>query len=459
MKRLFLISLILIVFITISTVSADENNTLLKSDSNPVEDIEVSYGDIYGDVLPNKDNTYDLYISNIPNKCEADEFNLFIDNENVNYKVIEYSKDFNQLYGQYKYNFTQSKHNLKVEFTGNDHYNAHTKSFDFEVTPAIIYIPKTVTDGISMDRSVEVYLAENINGELKIIADGKEFQTKYISESRNLFPLESLGFGTHNIKVTFKNITKTRKIDVTYYFQADFYGDELITVTLPWNHEKTPNIYIDGEKYEYNADGITYTKIGTHNLVATYPGDSKYPAKTINATFTVRGEDKIVSQKSKIVMYYKDSKKAKFIVYGLDKITVKINSYTKTINVKNNTAIFTIPVLKPGSYKIVAKAKLLYAQTDLVVKHVLSIAKSSVKKSAKKLTLTATLKSGKTPIKYKKVTFIFKGKKYIKKTNSKGIAKVTITKSVLNKLKVGSKVIYKAIYGKDRVKRTVKVLK
>jgi hypothetical protein len=83
-----------------------------------------------------------------------------------------------------------------------------------------------------------------------------------------------------------------------------------------------------------------------------------------------------------------------------------------------------------------------------------------VKKSAKKLVLTATLKKGKKAIKGKWITFKFKGKTYKKvKTNKKGIAKLTIKKSVLKKLKVGKKVTYHATYLKDTVKRTAKVKK
>ena len=82
-----------------------------------------------------------------------------------------------------------------------------------------------------------------------------------------------------------------------------------------------------------------------------------------------------------------------------------------------------------------------------------------VKKSAKKLVLTATLKKGSAAVKSKKITFKFNGKTYKAKTNKKGIAKVTIKKSVLKKLKVGKKVKYQASYSKLKVKKTAKVKK
>lgn len=82
-----------------------------------------------------------------------------------------------------------------------------------------------------------------------------------------------------------------------------------------------------------------------------------------------------------------------------------------------------------------------------------------VKKSAKKLVLTAKLTKGKTLIKGKKITFKFNGKTYKAKTKKNGIAKVTIKKTVLKKLKVGKKVKYLAKYSTLTVKKTAKVLK
>ena len=91
----------------------------------------------------------------------------------------------------------------------------------------------------------------------------------------------------------------------------------------------------------------------------------------------------------------------------------------------------------PGNYKISAAALGLTVTKKITVKKVLSLKK--VKKSAKELTLTATLKKGKTPMKGEKITFKLNGKKYAAKTNRNGVAKVAIKKKTLEKLKTGQK--------------------
>ena len=59
--------------------------------------------------------------------------------------------------------------------------------------------------------------------------------------------------------------------------------------------------------------------------------------------------------------------------------------------------------------------------------------------------------------KKKLIKFTFKGKTYKAKTNKKGIAKVTVKKAVINKLKKGKTYKAKVAYKKDYVKTTVKV--
>ena len=89
----------------------------------------------------------------------------------------------------------------------------------------------------------------------------------------------------------------------------------------------------------------------------------------------------------------------------------------------------------------------------------LTLKKSVVKRSAKKLVLKATLKINGKAAKGKIIKFKFNGKTYKAKTNKKGVAKVTIKKKVLRKLKIGKKVKIQAAYNKTVKKFTARVKK
>ena len=95
-------------------------------------------------------------------------------------------------------------------------------------------------------------------------------------------------------------------------------------------------------------------------------------------------------------------------------------------------------------------------KNTLTVKHVLKAKKVTVKKKAKKFVLKATLKINGKKVKGGKVTFKFNGKTY-KATTKKGIAKVTLKKNVIKKLKKGKKYTVKVTYLKDTIKSAVKV--
>ena len=137
----------------------------------------------------------------------------------------------------------------------------------------------------------------------------------------------------------------------------------------------------------------------------------------------------------------------------------------KSVKITKQTTKITLPNIfdKPGKNTITAVWKTNYGSgkksMKITVDHFVILKTVKVQKSAKKLTLQATLKKGNTQLKNKQVTFKFNGKTYKAKTNSKGIAKVIIKSNVLKKLKAGKKVTYQATYLKDTVKKTVKVQK
>ncbi len=150
-------------------------------------------------------------------------------------------------------------------------------------------------------------------------------------------------------------------------------------------------------------------------------------------------------------------------------ISVIINGKEYTSSYFTGKGSLTIPGLADGTYKAVvtysgdykypAVSKTITFKKTSKEKVSLTLKKVKVKKSAKKLVLTATLKINKKAAKGKTIKFKFNKKTFKAKTNKKGVAKVTIKKKFLKKLKVGKKVKIQASYGKTVKKLTVKVKK
>ena len=250
-------------------------------------------------------------------------------------------------------------------------------------------------------------------------------------------------------------------ISITAKFMDD-YGVELFNEEISFDFDGT--LYkglIDNNKGLFKLT-LSKLSIGTHTVILQNPVTFEEVLITINVVSRFSGD-------SNVNMYYADGSSFKARIYGKDGkpvganqiVTIKLNKHTYKVKTNSKGYItFKIPnTVKPGSYALTASYAGETIKHTVKVKKVLKLAKVKVKKSAKKLIIKATLKKGKTPIKNKKLTFKFNGRKYPAKTNKKGIAKITVKKAVLKKLKAGKKVKYQVTYLKNTVKISVKVKK
>lgn len=250
-------------------------------------------------------------------------------------------------------------------------------------------------------------------------------------------------------------------------------SDVVINITSPQSAGKIV-VTIDSVNFKTTVDSGNVTlsipnlKVGSYEAVITFEGDSLYFGENKTVSFTVFTDPVIVAKNSIVV--YASKGKYSVKVYGTDgklatntKVIIKLGNVQvgKVFTNPKGIASYTIKAV-PGTYKITATSLGKSVTKRLVVKHLLTLKKTTLKKSAKKLTLQASLaKVNGKYLKNKQITFRINGKKVaVAKTNKKGIAIITIKNpNVVKNLKVGKNVKYQATYLKDTVTKTTKIKK
>ena len=227
------------------------------------------------------------------------------------------------------------------------------------------------------------------------------------------------------------------------------------------------NFTINGKTITAFTDADGVAKFEITDVPGTYEVTTAYNNQTCKNSVAVNlnpGTCKITENKDIKVDYDGDKYFSVKIVSADGKVAASGVSVKFTINGKSTTVttdVNGIAKIKitdvPKKYTMTTTFNGNSVKNTVTVKQVLKAKKVTVKKTAKKFTLKATLKINGKKVKGKKITFKFNGKTYKAKTNKKGIAKVTIKKNVIKKLKKGKKYTVKVTYKKDTIKTTFKV--
>ena len=339
---------------------------------------------------------------------------------------------------------------------------------------------------IAIDENAEipVTLPSNATGTVKVKLDNGEYVSSLLNGSCIII-LPKLQSGNYSVKITYSgddnyasNKTKINvhvksaslnAHDMVRGYNSDYdYQVKLIDENGNGISNKLISFTVMSNQYYAitNGDGFAGVKAnlnaGTYNVTVS-------SAIAGNSTVTLKILKRFENT-SNLNVYYASNANYKVRIIGDDgnpetegqNVTVLIDNKMKSYKTDKNGFI-TVEIdknFKVGTHTIKIQYRNASVKNKVAVKHLLALKSATVKKSAKKLVLTASLaKVNGKYLKNKKITFKFNGKTYKSNTNSKGIAKGTIKSSVLKMLKAGKKVSYQAIYLKDTVKRTAKILK
>ena len=220
---------------------------------------------------------------------------------------------------------------------------------------------------------------------------------------------------------------------------------------------QTVTIVFAGKTYNLNTDGNGRIIINNTLKPGTYKVTIKNPDTLEEKSQTIKVLKRIAENKN-LVMYYGAGSSYKVRVYDdygriAKNVTVKfkINGKTYSRRTNSNGYAYLKISLKPKKYAISATYKGFIVKNNVTVKSTV-ITKNITKKKAKTIKFTAKLVNSKGKIlKYKYIKFKFKSKIYKRKTNSKGIATLS-----LNNLKRGKYTVY-STYGKLTIKNTIRI--
>ena len=216
-------------------------------------------------------------------------------------------------------------------------------------------------------------------------------------------------------------------------------------------------IVFGGKSYKLKTDANGIVKITNHLKPGSYTIKVKNPKTSEVKTHKIKVLARI-DQNKNMTMYYGAGKYYKVRVldnYGriAKKVTVKFTLNGKTYYKKTNSkGIASLKIsLKPKTYTVSATYKGFTVKNRIKV--IPLITKNISRNKAKTIKFTAKLVNSKGKVlRNKIITFKLGAVKYKRKTNSKGIATVS-----LKNLKKGKYYIY-STYGKLTVKNTIKII-
>ena len=330
------------------------------------------------------------------------------------------------------------------------------------------------------DEKISLMLPKDAEGNLIVNYNKHNIVVPVINGSASV-PLNDWGVGTYSVAASYDGddydveecefgITiypkttypKTMKVNEDKYIIFELNKDAIgsFVVSVDWDFYYGVNV-VDG----FAKVPLSKLDDGEWGIGVEYTGSTESDMEWEFDIEILPVPPKLIAKNVK--MNYLDGNMFSVQVYGTngrpavdELVEIYIgNKYYEKWTDKNGFAKVKI-TSPPGKYKVkVNYDDEVKITKSLLVKKTLRLSTAKVKKSAKQLVLKATLKQGKKPIKNKKITFKFNGKKLTAKTNKKGVATVTFSKSVLKKLKVGKKVKYQATYVKETVKKVAKVKK
>ena len=367
---------------------------------------------------------------------------------------------------------SEGNYSFQASYEGNENFSKSSCEGKFIVRDTLLNVNLTAKDVVKYYKGSEqliIYLKSEsgkaiVGGTIHVKLNGKEFEISTDSSGKAVLDL-NLPSGNYVALIFFNETDRYRSASTNASINISKTVEGIDVIKLYGTGTQYFAIFCDSNGKALGNTKVTF-KIGSNSVTTkTLPnGISKLNINFKVGSYTIEAKNPVTGEKAYnnilifkrlagnkgFSQYYGAGKNYKVRAYGDNGkpvgagVVVKIKINGKSYKVKTNKkgyALFKIK-LKPKTYTITATYKGYKVSNKIKVKSTI-ITKNLYKKKSKTAKFKAKLVNKKG-----------KGKKYVVKTNKKGIAAITIKSS----LKVGK---YKIVtsYGKLKVSNKIVVKK
>ena len=273
-------------------------------------------------------------------------------------------------------NETPGIHEITVTYSGDDQYNSKTVESSVVIPKYDAPIDVDAKDiNVGETLNVEITLPEGATGTVTVEIDGQEYSAT-VEGGKVIIPVLDLTAGDKTLVVKYSgddnylaNVTTVQftvsKLSSTISASAkdtSLGNDVVINVEVPKDATGRVLVNIGGVGYYGDIINgrakvfIPDLPIGSYTATVTYEGDDRYlPSDSVTVSFSVTKADAPMSAYGTSIEVGEDG----IITVTLPDdatgtVTLKIDGKTYVMEVKDGKAVFVIPGLAPGDYKIVA---------------------------------------------------------------------------------------------------------
>ncbi len=370
-----------------------------------------------------------------------------------------------------------------VTYTGSDNYNPCVESVNFTVNK----IDSSTNTFVEL-KNGDVYINVLTTGEdsvAYVIFNGTNY-TCNITGGQGMIMITGLDAGYYdanltyvgnkyyNPSISYVNFVIGDKIDSSIFVNTSdvVYGNDVLINVRTDCDDSIVYVIVNGQIFEGNIiDGIGLIRVsgldtGNYELNVTYKGSDIYKPCVASVNFTVNPQSTCIrANDASYIINYGGTYKVNFdpLLEGVN-ITFTINgkNISSTLTDKSGIAVINLSPsqlssIGAGSHNMIVSfagnknylpfnttVKVSINKENTLFSNVKSV-KKYYKSNAKAIQLTATLKNSKNKvIKNQWVYFKVNNKKTYKvKTNSKGVAKLTLNRAKIKACKLNKKGNYK----------------